>query len=149
MRTDLPRIKSLPVCVGFAAAAVLSATVAIAQEPLDGTTSAQSGPPEQVTITRPNYPSGYSPWQASISAPYRRHTMSIPVSYSDLNLHTGEGVYTLRQRVKYTARDICNSLTFRSPVGLPDADGCYRHAVEDAMPRTDSALWNYRSPGSM
>jgi UrcA family protein len=125
------------------AATVLLAGTALAQGYGSSTTTYEvnSNGQEEVTITSPTY----SPWQSSIGAPYRRITMSVPVAYSDLNLHTGEGVYTLRQRVKYTARDICNKLSFRNPVGIPDSDLCYSHAVTNAMPQADAAVWNYRS----
>lgn len=103
-----------------------------------------AGNTEEVTITSPRHPT----W-SRIGAPYEEITVSVPVSYRDLNLHTGEGVYTLRQRVKYTAHNICRKLSYRYPVGLPDSDECYRRAIKYASPQADAAVWNYRSPSSM
>lgn len=125
-----------------AAAAVLLASQAKSQEYSSSSTYVVDGRTEEVTVIPPRY----SPWQSDIGAPYRVHSMSVPVSYHDLNLHTGEGVYTLRQRVKYAARFVCDKLTFRDPVGLSDTDGCYYRAVTNAGPAADAAVWNYRSP---
>ena len=142
MYSDNSHIPLFSVVTGVAAA-VLFATAAMAQQYGPSSTyTVNNAGQEEVTITSPRY----SPWQSTIGAPYRVHSMSVPVSYSDLNLHTGDGVYTLRQRVKYTAREVCDKLTFRDPVGLPDTDGCYWRAIRDAMPQADAAVWNYRSP---
>jgi UrcA family protein len=135
----------LPVFFGFAVG-VLFAPAAMAQEASSSTTYTDNNDtPEEVTITSP--PRGST--RSTIGAPIQNISMSAPVSTRDLNLHTGEGVYTLRQRVKYTARSICNRLSFRYPIGEPDTDRCYRRAIHYAMPQADSAVWNYRDPGRM
>ena len=145
MYSDNSRIPLFSVVTGVAAA-VLFATAAMAQEYGPSSTyTVNNGGQEEVTITSPRY----SPWRSTIGAPYEEVSISVPVSYGDLNLHTGEGVYTLRQRVKYTAHNICKKLSFRYPVGLPEKYECYSHAMANANPQADAAVWNYRSPNSM
>ena len=144
MYSDFVRTRLLPGIAGLAVGALFVPAAMAQDEGSPGTATANTVQ-EEVTISSPKH----SPWQSTIGAPYEQVTMSVPVSYRDLNLHTGDGVYTLRQRVKYTARTICNRLTFRYPVGLPDTDGCYRRAIANAMPQTDTAVWNYRSPSGL
>ena len=129
--------------IASAAVAALLTNTAMAQE-YAAAYAVNGGTQEEVTITGPRH---YSPWQSDIGAPYRMHSMSVPVSYRDLNLHTGDGVYTLRQRVKFTAHEICKKLTFQDDNRLlPVTDGCYYRAVTNASPQADAAVWNYRSP---
>jgi UrcA family protein len=144
MYSDFVRTRMLSGIAGLAVS-VLLVPGAMAQDEASPATPAAGAVQEEVTIASPKH----SPWQSTIGAPYESVSMSVPVSYRDLNLHTGDGVYTLRQRVTYTARTVCSRLTFRYPVGLPDTDGCYRRAVANAMPQADSAVWNYRSPTGM
>jgi UrcA family protein len=141
MYSEHPRRKMLSVFFGLAAGALI-APAAMAQEAGSPTTYVdRNGTPEEVTIMSPHRAA-----RSAIGAPIEDVSMSAPVGIGDLNLHTGEGVYTMRQRVKYTAHTMCNRLSFRYPIGYPDTDRCYRRAIERAMPQADSALWNYRSP---
>ena len=136
-----PLTKALPGLLGVAAGIVVAPAV-LGQEVSSSTTYVdRNGAPEEVTIMSPHRAA-----RSAIGAPIEDVSMSAPVGIGDLNLHTGEGVYTMRQRVKYTAHTMCNRLAFRYPIGYPDTDRCYRRAIERAMPQADSALWNYRSP---
>jgi UrcA family protein len=145
MCSESSRIKVLHALASIAAG-VLLAPMAMAQESASSTTySDKDGTPEIVTVTPPRH----MPARSTIGAPIEEVSISVPVSYGDLNLHTGEGVYTLRQRVKQTAHNLCDKLSFRYPIGTPDNDGCYRRAIKYAMPQTDSAVWNYHSPSTM
>ena len=138
MRPDFRCIRMMPAFAGLAAA-VLLGSPAMAQD-ARATTNYANGAPEEVTVTSPRH----GPTRSTIGAPIEEVSASAAVTTRDLNLHTGEGVYTLRQRVKYTARSVCNRLSFRYPIGAPDPDTCYRHAVERTTPQADSAIWNYR-----
>ena len=141
MNSEFHRMRMLSVFAGFAAG-VISAAPAIAQEYNPPATNVEVNTgSEEVTITSPRRP----PTRSAIGAPIEEVSMSIPVAYGDLNLHSGEGVYTLRQRVRYAARSVCNRLSFRYPIGAPDHRSCYSHAIRDAMPQADAAIWNFRS----
>jgi len=141
MNSEFHRMRMLSVLAGFTAG-VLSAAPAIAQEYGPPTTSVEvNGASEEVTITAPNRP----PTRSAIGAPIQYVSMSVPVSFSDLNLHTGEGVFELRQRVRNASRSVCNRLSFRFPIGTPDHRTCYSRTIRDAMPQADQAIWNFRS----
>ena len=141
MNSELHRMRMLSVLAGFAAG-VISAAPAIAQEYGPPTTRVEvNGASEEVTITAPHR----APTRNSFGAPIQDVSLSIPVSIGDLNLHTGEGVFELRQRVRNASRSVCNRLSFRYPIGTPDHRTCYRRTIRDAMPQADAAIWNFRS----
>jgi UrcA family protein len=146
MCSKLSQIHTLSAAViGFAASLVLAPAAMAQDEGSSPASATNDDSQEQVTISSARR----SPTRSSIGAPIHEVTMSMPVSYGDLNLHTGEGVYTLRQRVKYTATRVCNRLSFQYPIGFPISDSCYSRAVRGAMPQADSAVWNYRSPNGL
>ncbi|HUJ45808.1 MAG TPA: UrcA family protein [Rhizomicrobium sp.] len=134
-------MRMLSVFAGFVAGILSSASVG-AQEYGPPTTNVEvNQASEEVTITAPPRP----PTRNSFGAPIQDVSMSIPVSIGDLNLHSGEGVYELRQRVRNASRSVCNRLAFRFPIGTPDHRTCYRRTIRDVMPQADAAIANFRS----
>lgn len=94
--------------------------------------------PPQVAITRTPVPDaakhGFAVAQAT--------SISLPISYSDLDLSTPAGVKELERRVTETATGICRELNRRFPSDLywsvtqfqpPRKHDCVQTAVKDAM----------------
>jgi UrcA family protein len=102
--------------------------------------TAVAGPESLIVTAHPSI------GRSSIGAPIHDVDMSQAVRADDLNLHTGSGILVLRQRVKDTARDLCDMMVFRYPVGTPDQTTCYKTTVSDAQPQVDTAIQEYRSP---
>ncbi len=71
-------------------------------------------------------------------------TLSRAVSYSDLDLGTRGGARELRQRIRDTAREVCEQLSDQGP-GAQAMGNCYRVAVKDALVRADGAIHSARN----
>jgi len=124
----------------FVSAMALSATAAAAQDANYNTAAYTAPDTEEVIVTAPDIrlernPVFGLPGKASLS----RH-----VSYSDLDLTDPRDAGTLRQRVRETARDICDTLRDAYPLRQQPGTSCYRDALKDAMPRADSAIRDAR-----
>ena len=131
------------------AVAGFAATAASAQE---YTYSYRTGPgyygppPEEVIIEAPRY---YHPQQrSSIGAPIEDVAMSRTIRFDDLDLRTDWGVYSLRDRIAYTARTLCKRLDFAYPVSTSDSPDCYRTAMDDGMAQADAAIAQARGYAS-
>jgi UrcA family protein len=107
--------------------------------------------PDQVTsspdvvIVTPPYP---GPRRSAIGAPIEDVSLSASVSTDGLNLQSPDGIIELQDRVRETARRLCDRLEFRYPIGVPDEYRCIRNAVENTSDQIDAAIGIHRSaPG--
>lgn len=75
-----------------------------------------------------------------LGAPIRTVSMSRDVNFGDLDLSTDWGADRLRQRIKSTARQLCNNLDNRFPVTADDSPPCYSTAVNEAMDQAEDAI---------
>jgi UrcA family protein len=136
----------------IATCAVLAATAASAQGYYDNSgyqdDPGYQGPPEQVIVIAPDY-YAHRPYPSNqLGRPPEQTTLSLPVSYSDLDLTTREGASELRDRVRDAAHDICSELASRYPIRMAVSEPCYKKAVESGLNRADNAIhqarYNYR-----
>ena len=74
-------------------------------------------------------------------------SLSIPVSYSDLDLSTQAGRDILRHRLNLTARFLCNKLG-ESDTPDPIAPTCREAAVKDAMARVGTVEQGFAPRGT-
>ncbi len=94
-------------------------------------------PPEEVIIQAPRY---RAPERSTIGAPIENVAMSRAVRFDDLDLRTAWGAHALRERIRYTARRLCNRMDFAYPISTSDSPPCYRTALEDGMAQADAAI---------
>jgi len=104
----------------------------------------QNGPPEQVIVIAPDY-YAHRPYPSNqLGRPPEQTTLSLPVSYSDLDLTTREGASELRERIRDAAHDICAELASRYPIRMANSEPCYEKAVKSGLNRADSAIHEAR-----
>jgi UrcA family protein len=104
----------------------------------------QNGPNEEVIVTGPDY-YYHRPYPSNqLGRPPERTTLSLPVSYSDLDLNTRAGAHELRVRVRDAARDICDDLASRYPIRMANSEPCYKKAVESGTNRAENAIHEVR-----
>jgi UrcA family protein len=136
------RNRARAVVIGGALGLLLVASSAGAQEygPYPGYYSA---PPEEVIVRPPPY----ARQRSAIGAPIINASLSRPVRIDDLDLRTGWGVRRLRDRVRFTARTLCNQLDEMYPATYdggsdqwPGDHECYRNAYDQAMAQADQAI---------
>jgi UrcA family protein len=130
----------------IAAGAVLAASAASAQGYNDNGPNDpgyQNGPPEEVIVIAPDY-YGHRPYPSSPTRASEPTTLSLPVSYSDLDLTTRGGAMELRERVRDAAHDICGELASRYPIKMAVSESCYKKAVESGLNRADTAIHEAR-----
>jgi UrcA family protein len=137
IRQHIPRHVAL-----FATAAAVcafAATAAPAQEygSYDQGPGYYGPPPEEVIIQAPRY---RPPQRSTIGAPIENVAMSRAIRFDDLDLRTSWGAHALRERIRYTARTLCNRLDFVHPISTSDSPPCYRTALEDGMAQADAAI---------
>ena len=123
----------------MAACAVgISSSMAMAQE--NGVSPAAPPPdqvassPEVVIVVHPGLR------RSTIGAPIEDVSLSAGVDTRDLNLQSPADIVALRDRVWQTARRLCDRLTFRYPIGVPDEYRCTRNAVENTSDQIDAAI---------
>jgi len=104
----------------------------------------QNGPPEEVIVIAPDY-YGHRAYPSSPTRASEPTTLSLPVSYSDLDLTTRDGAVELRERVRDAAHDICGELASRYPIKMAVSESCYKKAVESGLNRADNAIHEARS----
>lgn len=130
-----------PVALFASAAAVcaFAATAAPAQEynSYDQGPGYYGPPPEEVIIQAPRY---RAPSRSTIGAPIENVAMSRAIRFDDLDLRTAWGAHALRERIRYTARTLCNRMDFAYPISTSDSPPCYRTALEDGMAQADAAI---------
>jgi len=73
-------------------------------------------------------------------------TLSRRVAFNDLDLRDRSDARILRQRVRESAREICDTLADAQPLRQQPGTSCYRDALNDAMPRVDAAIREARYP---
>ena len=92
---------------------------------------------EEVIVRAPHY----RPERSTIGAPIETVALQRGVRFDDLDLASDWGVRTLRERVGYTARQLCRQLDNEYPVTVSDGTGsCYRRAYEQAMGDADDVI---------
>ena len=114
--------------------------------------SAQDGygygpPPDEIYVYGPRP----APERSGIGAPIETVSLSDAVRFDDLDLRTDWGAEELRERILYTASNLCRALDAAYPTSgyLPTSDSppCYRTAVDDAMAQADAAIGRARGYG--
>lgn len=75
-------------------------------------------------------PTGYF---SEIGAPIVTASASRPVFVGDLDLSTSQGHHEMVERIRATAREECERLSFMYPVSTSDNPPCVRTAVRDAL----------------
>jgi UrcA family protein len=95
-----------------------------------GAASAQTV--EELTVTGRYGPAGREP-----------SSLSQVVSYADLDLGTDAGRHVLKQRVKSSARYLCEKLGETSTTTLPGAS-CRQAAEKDAMAQADAVITGFQ-----
>ncbi len=130
-------IRLLALAAG-AAGALLAGSAAIAQDTDNYNQAAYNHEAtEQVIVVAPTIREDRS----NAFGVLNRVSMSRPVSYHDLDLTTRDGARELRERVRDTARDICQQLAEEYPVKQqPGETKCYEGALKNAMLRADAAI---------
>jgi UrcA family protein len=92
--------------------------------------------PENVIVVGPRYHRE----RGHLGGPIETVSASRDVSFRDLDLRTHYGAHKLHQRIKSTARTLCNSLDNRYPVTADNSPDCYSNAVQEAMLQADDAI---------
>jgi UrcA family protein len=112
--------------------------------PYDNDGQNYQSPPEQVYVYGPRRPRERS----EIGAPIEDVAISRAVRFDDLDLRTAWGADELRDRILYTARNLCRQLDSVYPSSFypatSDSPPCYKAAVEDAMAQADEAIGKAR-----
>ncbi|HUO91274.1 MAG TPA: UrcA family protein [Rhizomicrobium sp.] len=129
--------------IGGALGLLLVASSAGAQEYGPYGRGYYSAPPEEVIVRPPPY----ARQRSEIGAPIVDVSMSRPVRIDDLDLRTRWGVRSLRNRVSFAARSLCNQLDAMYPASYDEAGAdwptdtqCYRDAYSRAMDQADGAI---------
>ena len=81
-----------------------------------------------------------APATAYAASPSQLETVSVKVSYSDLNIHSAAGAQVLYGRLKRASKQACN-LDPASTAGLSErsrAKACYRDTLDKAVAGIDS-----------
>jgi UrcA family protein len=100
----------------------------------------QNGPPEEVTVIAPRYRAEAT----RLNGPAESLSLSVPVSYNDLDLLTGQGAHALRTRVRDAARDVCGQLADAFPLHKANGTSCFKTAYENAIVRANAAITDAR-----
>jgi UrcA family protein len=66
-------------------------------------------------------------------------SMSVRVSYADLNMQSPDGAAELDRRVNVAANYVCEQLDRRYPEGAPEVFYCAKNAVNGAKPQVIKA----------
>jgi UrcA family protein len=137
LRQHIPRHVAL--FATAAAVCALAASAAPAQEygGYDHGPVYYGSPSEEVIIEAPRY---HQPERSTIGAPIEDVAMSRTIRFDDLDLQTAWGAHALRERIRYTARRLCNRMDFAYPISTSDSPPCYRTAFEDGMAQADAAI---------
>ena len=69
---------------------------------------------------------------STTGAPIERVTTSRVVDYRDLDVDSPWGARELHYRIEHAARDACEELDNRYPIGEPDVGDCVSEAVRNA-----------------
>jgi len=66
--------------------------------------------------------------------------VSLPVSYSDLDLSTAAGVEALKERVKHAARQVCRQIDLRDPGSVDESRACVETAASSALEKVGTVV---------
>ena len=113
------------------------ASAAVAQDYDSSQVAYHNSGDDEVTVYAPHR---YQPDRSSIGAPIVNVALSRAVRYDDLDLRTGFGVRKLNERIRYTARVLCQQIHIRYVITEGEQDSCYRETVADAQDRADAAI---------
>lgn len=95
---------------------------------------------EEVVVTAPRT----GPERSEIGAPIRVVRLSRLIRAHDLDLSTPEGARALRERVRRTARILCDRLQYDYPVTDSDSPPCYSSAAADGLYQADALIDDVR-----
>jgi UrcA family protein len=125
----------------LAGALMISASAASAQDVGNYKSAAYTAPDtEEVIVQAPDIRSERNP----VFGLPGKAMLSRRVAFNDLDLRDPSDARALRQRVRDTARDVCETLRDAYPQRQQPGTSCYRDAVNDAMPRADAAIRDAR-----
>lgn len=99
-----------------------------------------------VIVVGPRYESR---GRGHLGRPFEDVAISKDVSYSDLDLRNNYDADRLRNRVKYTARRLCDRLDFQYPITAPDSPPCFENAVRGGMQQAENVIARTRSVASL
>jgi UrcA family protein len=98
---------------------------------------------EQVEVTAPPARPHFR-WSRRLGAAPEKVRLSQAVPDADLDLTTEDGAYRLKQRVRLTARDVCDRLTYIVPRKQPGTPSCYKLALDSGLRHADQAIAHAR-----
>ncbi len=127
------RLFSRSFLFGAASLALLAAMPARAQDNSVSYVENTNGEPSRVVITM-------LPGRSIIGAPIELRSISRAVQFNDLDLSTHAGRDALRERVRETARNLCNDPNLYYTLRTAGSPPCYRTAVADAMVQVKAAI---------
>jgi UrcA family protein len=133
-------MRSMVLTAALASLAVAWAAPALAQSETQGEAPAAAPPADQTAAPAeaPNVAE-----ELVVTARYQGRqlrSISVPVSYRDLDLTTEAGRSTLRQRVNSTARDACRRLGEANMGGTAAQPSCERDAMNSATGQMQQAF---------
>jgi UrcA family protein len=118
---------AIPLTLALAAAS----GAAMAQEQAQSSQITIQGQPVQVTTVGRSY----------TGIPIVDYSFQRTVSYANLDLSTSAGAAELKNRVRETAREACETLSAADPLDASDDDGtCVRDATAGAMKQVTAAI---------
>jgi UrcA family protein len=86
-------------------------------------------PTENVIVSAPHMTIDHG----RLNGPIGRVSVSVRVSYADLDLCTQSGDDALKARIREAARDVCGKIDEQYPVSIMSDRPCFRGAVADAV----------------
>lgn len=104
-----------------------------------------AGPPpeEGVIVVAPRIRENGST-QRSFDLPPSSVSLSVPVSYSDLDLRTRRGAHELRRRVREAAQGVCGQLANAYPFYQLHLTNCLHDATDTALAKAGIEINNAR-----
>lgn len=120
----------------IAGALMLSASAVAAQEANYNPAAYTAADTEEVIVTAPDIRMERNP----VFGLPGKATLSRRVAFNDLDLRDPKDARELRDRVRNTAREICDTLADAQPLRQQPGTSCYRDALKEAMPRADAAI---------
>jgi UrcA family protein len=112
-----------------------------------GAASAQDygyGPPpgeEDITVYAPRL---HVEQSKPLDGAPEKLSLSVNVRYDDLDLRSREGAHELRDRVRDSARDVCEQLRDAYPYQKMPGTSCFKDAYENAMVHANEAIQDAR-----
>lgn len=146
MMTASNRARHLPLLAAGALALALAAAPAIAQPVAsNGAETNDTGygpdqyPSEQFEVIAPR-PRPHFEYGRRLGAAPEKVSLSEAVPLADLDLATEDGAHALRERVRFTARNVCNRLREIVRYAQPGTPSCYSTALDSGLRHADRAI---------